>query len=72
VGAEQDRAVRPFADREVDRAGGTRGQRDGDLFTALAHDPQGTVTAFDVQVCDVGTQRFGDPQPFNASNDARA
>ncbi len=47
-----DRApARRWPDRSLGRA---RGERDGDLLAALAHDPKGAVTTFDVEVLDVG------------------
>jgi hypothetical protein len=37
----------------------------GDLLAAFAHDPQRAVTAVDVQVVDVGAERFADPEPVH-------
>jgi hypothetical protein len=47
---------RPFgalADRQVDRPGGARRQRDGHHLPALAGDHQGAVPALEAQVLDV-------------------
>jgi hypothetical protein len=33
------------------------------VLAALAHDPQRPVTTVEVQVADVSTQGFADPQP---------
>ena len=53
----------PFARGQVDRAGGTERERDGDDLAALAGDRQGPVPAFDAQVLDVSAGGLRDPQP---------
>jgi hypothetical protein len=63
VGVDEDRSVRSFSDVEVERPSGTRGERDRHPFAALAQHPQRPVSALDVQIRDVGAERFGDPQP---------
>jgi hypothetical protein len=42
-----------LADRQVDRPGGARRQRDGHHLPALAGDHQGAVPALEAQVLDV-------------------
>jgi hypothetical protein len=63
VRGQEYRAVRAFADGEVDRPGGAGCQRDGDDLATLAGDGQGPVPAVLAQVLDVGAGGFGDPQP---------
>ena len=52
-----------LADGQVDRAGGTRGERHGDDLSALTGDHQGPVAALDPQVLDIRTDSFAHPQP---------
>jgi hypothetical protein len=52
-----------LADRQVDRPGGARGERDGDDLAALAGDNQGPVPALQAQVLDVRARGLRDPQP---------
>jgi len=47
VVAAEDRALRPLADGEVDRPGGSRCERDGDDLAALAQDGQSAVAALE-------------------------
>jgi hypothetical protein len=51
-----------FADGQVDRAGGARGEWDGDDLAALAGDHQDPVPAFQAQRLDVGPCGLGDAQ----------
>ena len=60
VRAQEDRSVEPFTDREVDRAGGTRGERDGDDLAALAQHGQGAVATFEAEFVDVRAECLGD------------
>jgi len=53
----EQRSFRALADRQVDRAGGARGERDRDDLAAFAGDDQGPVAAFQAEVLDV---RAGD------------
>jgi hypothetical protein len=64
VRSEKQRAFGALAYRQVDRAGGARGERDGDDLAALAGDDQGPVPALEPEVLDVRTGGLGDPQPF--------
>ena len=63
VRCQEDRPLAAFADRQVDRPGGARRERDGDDLAALAGDHQGAVPAFEAQGLDVGAGRLGDAQP---------
>ena len=60
---QEDRALAAVSDREIDRAGGPGRKRNDDDLAALAENPQGAVAAFDAELFDVRTDRFGDPQP---------
>ena len=62
----QDRTFAAFPDREVDRARSTWDQRDGSGFVALADDAQGSVSAFEREVLDVGGAGFADPEAVQA------
>ena len=59
-GGDEQRPFSALADGQVDRAGGTRGERDGDYPAALAGNDQGLVAAFQSQVLDVraGGRRY--------------
>jgi hypothetical protein len=59
----KERPVGVLADRQVDRPGGARGQRDGDYLAALARDNQGAVAAFHAHVLDVRAGRLRHAQP---------
>jgi hypothetical protein len=61
-GGEQ-RPLGALAGRQVDRAGGARGERDSDYLAALAGDDQGAVPALQAEVLDVRAGRLGNPQP---------
>jgi hypothetical protein len=58
VTSAQDQALVAFADCEVDRAGGARHEGDDGGLVALADNPQGSMTAFERQVLDVGRACF--------------
>ena len=62
VGAEEDRPVKAFADREVEAAGGPWGERDGDDLATFAQDGEGAVAAFAAHGGDVRPEGFADPQ----------
>jgi hypothetical protein len=62
VCGEEERPFSALADRQVDRPGGARGERDGDDLAALAGDDQGPVAAFQAQVLDVRAGRLGHAQ----------
>ena len=72
VCGDEQRAFGALADCQVDRAGGARGERDGDDLAALAGDDQGPVPALEPEVLDVRVSGFGDPQPFSASREMSA
>src|SRR5215469_16328544 len=61
--AEEDRSGAAFADSQVDRASGSRGERDDSFLTALAGDRQDAVTALAAQVLNVRADSLGHPQP---------
>ena len=63
IGGQEDRSLAALADRQVDRPGGPRRERDGDDLAALAGDHQGAVPALDAQRLDAGAGGFGDAQP---------
>jgi hypothetical protein len=60
-GAQEDRPAGSSADVKIEGSGGGRRQRDGGLLAPLARHRQGPMTAPDVQVVDVGAERFADP-----------
>jgi hypothetical protein len=60
---DEDRAADPFADGQVDSAGGARSERDGDGLATFAHDGEGPMSSLDAEGVDVDPDRFGDPQP---------
>jgi len=60
VEAEEDRALTALADCEVDGACRPWRERDGDDLVALAHDGEGSMSAFEAQRLDVGTGRLRD------------
>jgi hypothetical protein len=62
VSSDEDRTPDTLTDREVERPGGPRGQRDGDGLAALAVHQQGPVSSLEAEMLDVGTERLGDPQ----------
>ena len=72
VVAEEDRSLAAFADREVDGAGGSGCERDGDDLAALAQDREGAVPAFEAERFDVRADRFGDAQPVEREQAIRA
>jgi len=59
---EEERPFGALAGGQVDRAGGARGERDGDDLAALAGDDQGAVAALQAQVLDVRPRRRGHAQ----------
>src|SRR4051794_35381638 len=65
VRAEEDWAVEPFSDRQVDGPGGAWCEWDDDDLAALAQHGQGAVTAFEAELVDVGAECFGDAQPVD-------
>jgi hypothetical protein len=60
VGGEEQRPAGALADRQVDGAGGARGERNGDDLAALAGDDQGPMAALEAQVLDIGAGGLGD------------
>jgi len=58
VDPEEDRALTALADCEVDGTGRAWRERDGDNLAALAHDGEGSMSAFEAQRFDVGTSRL--------------
>jgi hypothetical protein len=63
VCGQEDWPFGAFADGQVDRPCGARGEQDGEDLAALAGDDQGAVTALHAQGLDTGGGGFGDPQP---------
>ena len=59
----EDRTGAAFPDSEVDSAGGSWGERDRDSFAALAMNDKGAVPAFEAELFDVSTDRFGHAEP---------
>jgi hypothetical protein len=71
-GGEEDRSVAAFPDSEVDRAGGPRGERDGDDLAALTGDGQRAVAAFQA-VASISAPVASDTRsPFSASSEISA
>ena len=64
VRSAEDGTFTAFTDREIDRRGGARRQRDSHDLPAFAQDPQRAMAAFEAELFDVGARRFGDPQPI--------
>jgi hypothetical protein len=64
VASAEERSFGALADRQVDRAGGARCERDGDDLAALPGDDQGPVAALQAQVLDIGTGGFRHSQPI--------
>ncbi len=60
---DEDRPLAAFADGQVDRPGGARGERDDGFLAALSGNGQGLVTAFVAEGFDVGAGGLGHPQP---------
>jgi hypothetical protein len=60
VAGQEHWPFRALADGQVERPGGTRGQRDGDDLAALTGDGQGPVATFQAQVLDVGADSLRD------------
>ena len=58
VAASQDRTVVSFTDREVDRSSGSRHERDGRRFVALAEVAQRAMAALGPEIFDIGYTRF--------------
>jgi hypothetical protein len=63
VRSQEERPFGALPDRQVDRAGGARGERDSDDLAALADDDKGAVPAFQAHVLDVRSGRLRYPQP---------
>jgi hypothetical protein len=63
VRGDEQRSFSALSDRQVDRPGRARRERNGDDLAALAGDHQGAVAAFQAQVLDAGAGGFRDPQP---------
>ena len=61
VGPEEDRSGRSLTDVQVERPASAWRERDSHVLAALADDPQRPVPSVNIQVVDVGAQRFGDP-----------
>jgi hypothetical protein len=61
---EEDGSFAAFADGQVDRAGGARGERDEGFLAALASDGQGAVAALGAEGFDVRAGGLGDAQPI--------
>ena len=55
---EQDRALAPFADREVHGACSAWHERDHRMLAALANDPQRAMPAIEAEISDVGVARL--------------
>jgi hypothetical protein len=53
-----------LADRQVDRPGGARRERNGDDLAALAGYRQGPVPALQAKILDIGAGGLRDPQPI--------
>jgi hypothetical protein len=60
--ARLERQFVPFADGQVERPRGARGERDGDDLPALTQHGQGAVAPFESEFVGVGAERLGDPQ----------
>ena len=63
ITAQQDRALAPFADREMHGACRAWHEWDDGRLAALAEDPQGAVPTIEAEIADVGVARLAYPQP---------
>ena len=63
VRGDEQGPLSALADGQVDRAGGARGERDGDDLAALAGDDQGPVASFRPKLLDVRAGGLRYPQP---------
>jgi len=70
-GGGEDRSFAAFADGQVDRAGGGRGERDDGFLAALASDRQGAVASFGAEGFDVGAGGRGYAQPVEGEDSDR-
>ncbi len=62
LGAEEDGTRRPIADVKVQRSSGAGRQRMTAILPPLRKDLERAVPAFELELIDVGTEGFGDPQ----------
>jgi len=65
VPPEEDRALDPLPDGQVDGACRARGERDGDDLAALAQQREGAMAALDAESLDVGAECFRDTEPVD-------
>jgi hypothetical protein len=63
IGADEDRSLTAFPNREVDGTRGAQRERDDDNLATLAHDGQRAVAALETERFNVGAAGFGGPQP---------
>ena len=63
VGFEEDRTFHPFADAQVDSAGGAWSEGHRHQLAALAQHRQGAMSAFETERLDVGAERLRHAQP---------
>ena len=61
---DEDRALAAFPNREVDRSGCTRRERDRYHLAAFTVDREGPMPAVETERFDIGAGGFGDPQPI--------
>ena len=63
--AEEDRALDPLTDGQVDRTGSPGRERGRDDLAALAEHRERAVPALETEGFDVGAERFGNPQAID-------
>jgi hypothetical protein len=69
--AQEDRSLEPLTDRQVQRSGGSRRQRDGDGLGSFAVHHEGSVASLEAELFDVGAEGFRDPQPVQREQRAQ-
>ena len=62
VPTQEDRALHPLADGQVERTRSARGERDDDDLAPFPQHSQGAMAAFHAECRDVGAERLRDPQ----------
>ena len=62
VRVDEDRSLAAFTNREIDRSGDSRCQRQRDRLAALAYDGEGAMAPLEAERFDLGADRLGHPQ----------
>jgi hypothetical protein len=70
--SQEDRPLDPFSDGEIDGAGGSGSERDGDDLGALGQHRERAVAPFEAEGFDVGAERSETRRPVIASSEISA